>query len=277
MATDGILTGEGVLLDARPASFATRLLAGAARPRWCSASCSFGVTVAAGALGAEVGAAGRPGAARRGARASSPSWSPRPSRPSAGAARSASSRPASASCATTAARSGSGRRWSGRSSASASCGSPLGSVALLTSLLNDQGKRVGDILAGTYAVRVRGAARTLPPRHHAAAARGLGARGRHAPPAGRPRPVGAAVPRPGRRRCTRRHGSRSGRRLADEVARYVAPPPPPGTHPEAFLAAVLAERRDREFAAAAAATGQRDAAESALLHRLPHGVPDPVD
>src|SRR5919112_957635 len=30
----------------------------------------------------------------------------------------------------------------------------LGAVALITSMLNDRGKRVGDLLAGTYAVRV---------------------------------------------------------------------------------------------------------------------------
>ena len=33
------------------------------------------------------------------------------------------------------------------------------------------------------------------------------------------------------------------------MERYVNPLPPPGTHPEAFLAAVLTERRDREFLA----------------------------
>ncbi len=39
-----------------------------------------------------------------------------------------------------------------------------------------------------------------------------------------------------------------GTRLADEVSRYVAPLPPPGTPPEAFLAAVVAARRDRDAA-----------------------------
>jgi hypothetical protein len=67
-------------------------------------------------------------------------------------------------------------------------------------------------------------------------------------------------------------------RLADDLAGriepYVAPGPPPGTHPEAFLHAVLAERRERELGA-----GQRErkrAQEQAeLLHRLPFAVADP--
>ena len=39
-----------------------------------------------------------------------------------------------------------------------------------------------------------------------------------------------------------------GTRLADQVSRYVAPPPPAGTPPEAYLAAVIASRRERDQA-----------------------------
>src|SRR5690606_38898174 len=39
-----------------------------------------------------------------------------------------------------------------------------------------------------------------------------------------------------------------GRQLAARVEPLVAPPPPWGTHPERFLAAVLVARRDREYA-----------------------------
>ena len=39
-----------------------------------------------------------------------------------------------------------------------------------------------------------------------------------------------------------------GVRLADQVSEYVAPPPPPGTPPEAYLAAVIASRRERDQA-----------------------------
>src|SRR3712207_4002260 len=52
--TEGILTGEGVLLDARPASFATRLLAGLLDVV-VLAAVLIGVGVVGGALGAEVG------------------------------------------------------------------------------------------------------------------------------------------------------------------------------------------------------------------------------
>jgi hypothetical protein len=39
-----------------------------------------------------------------------------------------------------------------------------------------------------------------------------------------------------------------GTRLADQVSQYVAPAPPPGTPPEAYLAAVIASRRERDQA-----------------------------
>jgi hypothetical protein len=68
--------------------------------------------------------------------------------------------------------------------------------------------------------------------------------------------------------------ARLGDDLAGQIERYVAPGPPPGTHPEAFLHAVLAERRERELVA-----GQRERKraeeQSELLHRLPFAVPDP--
>ena len=40
---------------------------------------------------------------------------------------------------------------------------------------------------------------------------------------------------------------RLGMELASQVQGYVSPPPPAGTHPERFLAAVLTERRNREL------------------------------
>jgi uncharacterized RDD family membrane protein YckC len=150
-----------------------------------------------------------------------------------------------------------------------------GSIALLTSLVHPQGKRVGDLLAGTYAVRVRGGQRALPPIMmppelaawaHAADIRrlpdGLALSARQL--LGR-----AATLHPGSR-------VRLGLELAGQVEIYVAPGPPPGTHPERFLAAVLAERRDREYARAVDAARTAEA-ESRLVHRLPHAVPDPAD
>ena len=151
----------------------------------------------------------------------------------------------------------------------------LGSVALITSIVHPQGKRVGDILAGTYAVRVRGAAKVrttvgMPPM--------LAGWAQAADVARLPDGLALAV-RQFLVRATRLHPASRvalGSRLTAEVARFVNPGPPPGTHPEAFLAAVLAERRRRELDAQLRADA-RDAADAQLLHRLPHGVPDPVD
>lgn len=149
----------------------------------------------------------------------------------------------------------------------------FGSVALIASLVHPQGKRLGDLVAGTYAIRLRGGQQALPPVHmpphlaawaHAADIRRL--------------PDGLAL---SARQLLGRAASlhpasraRLGMQLAAEVERYVAPGPPPGTHPELFLAAVLAERRDRELARAMVAA-QRAEAEGALVHRLPHAIPDP--
>ena len=149
----------------------------------------------------------------------------------------------------------------------------LGSVALITSMIHPKGKRLGDMVAGTYAVRSRGGQRAMPPVvmppelarwAHDADIRRL--------------PDGVALAaRQLLGRATRLHeGSRVrlGLELASEIERYVAPGPPPGTHPERFIAAVLAERRDREYVRAVRAA-QLARSEGALLHRLPHGVPDP--
>jgi uncharacterized RDD family membrane protein YckC len=150
-----------------------------------------------------------------------------------------------------------------------------GSVALICSIVHPQGKRIGDVLAGTYAVRVRGRApaRTvidMPPQlaswAHTADVRRL--------PDGLALAVRQFLGRTGMLHPASR--VQLGTELAGEVARYVAPSPPPGTHPEYFLAAVLAERREREHAAALR-TDRRAAAESAMLQRLPHAIPDPVD
>lgn len=149
----------------------------------------------------------------------------------------------------------------------------FGSVALICSLVQPQGKRLGDLLAGTYAVRVRGARQRptvlmMPPF--------LAGWATSADVARLPDGLALSV-RQFLGRATRLHpGSRYalGQQLAAEVAHYVAPGPPPGTHPEAFLAAVLCTRRDREYAASTRAAA-RAAHEAALLHRLPHGVPDP--
>lgn len=151
----------------------------------------------------------------------------------------------------------------------------FGCVALIASMVHPQGKRLGDMLAGTYAVRVRGGQRALPPvvmPHelagwaHAADIRRL--------------PDGLAL---SARQLLGRASTlnpesrvRLGMQIAGEMEPYVAPGPPLGTHPERFIAAVLAERRDREYRHRVA-EADRARQEAALVHRLPYAVPDPVD
>lgn len=148
-----------------------------------------------------------------------------------------------------------------------------GGIALIASLVHPKGKRLGDMLAGTYAVRVRGGQQALPPlvMPHELAGWARNADIRRLPD-------GLALSaRQFLGRADRLHTAsrvRLGNQLAAEMERYVAPGPPLGTHPERFVAAVLAERRDREFAHASAAR-RTAAAEAVLLHRLPHAVPDP--
>lgn len=148
-----------------------------------------------------------------------------------------------------------------------------GSVALIASLSNPKGKRLGDMLAGTYAIRVRGGRGWAVPLHmppelamwaHTADMRRL--------------PDGLALAARQLLDRASRLAPASRAQLVDELAAqvetYVAPGPPPGTPGEAFLHAVLHERRDRELA-----LGQREreraTRQAATLHRLPYAVPDP--
>ncbi len=148
----------------------------------------------------------------------------------------------------------------------------FGSVALISSLTNERGKRLGDMLAGTYVVRERSLGlvdlRVQMPHELARWARSADI-GRL--------PDGLAMSlRQFLSQCDKLHeGSRErlGTSLAAETLQWVAPLPPAGTHPERFMAAVLAERRDRELARLnrerAAATRRET-----VLHRLPSGLSD---
>lgn len=134
-----------------------------------------------------------------------------------------------------------------------------GVPAFFSALLTERSKRLGDHAAGTYVVRDR-VRLTLPvpplmppPLRHWAA---------HADIA--PLPTGLALSI--RQLLSRAHDIAPQSRalltaqLADRAAAYVAPPPPPGTPPEAFLAAVIAERRERD--------SRRLAREAELRERL---------
>ncbi|WP_169982825.1 RDD family protein [Microbispora sp. H10836] len=119
-----------------------------------------------------------------------------------------------------------------------------GAPALITSLVNQRGKRLGDLFAGTIVIGER-----TP---------------RQAPPPEMPPPLASwaatlelsglsdDLANTARQYLSRWHqlspGMREemGLRVAGQVSAQVAPPPPPGVPPYAYLAAVLAERRRRE-------------------------------
>jgi len=148
----------------------------------------------------------------------------------------------------------------------------FGGLAFMVSMLNDRGKRVGDYLAGTYVARMRGVRSTLLPLQLPPQLTGWVQRTDI-----RPIPDGLALrvrqflaransfPPPVRHRL--------GLRLAAQVERFVAPAPPPGTHSEYFLAAVLFERRRREQEAFDRSR-PRLAAQLAGIETLPYGIPD---
>lgn len=149
-------------------------------------------------------------------------------------------------------------------------------LAVISSLVSPVGKRLGDLMAGTYVIRERPGGEvpppvTMPP--HLAAWAVTADIGRI------PERLALAC-RGYLGRVASLHAQARGRlgvSLADAVARHVAPPPPPGTLPEHFLAAVLAERTRRELERLArteqlraARTARRDAAPvlSPSSHRL---------
>jgi uncharacterized RDD family membrane protein YckC len=122
-----------------------------------------------------------------------------------------------------------------------------GAGAVICSILSKQGKRVGDVLAGTVVIKERTPARiqTLPPMPAP-----LVTWAQSLELSRLPDDLALAA-----RTYLTRSGTLStrtrdamGQQLADAVAAYVSPPPPPGTPPWAYLAAVLAERRRRSEA-----------------------------
>lgn len=118
--------------------------------------------------------------------------------------------------------------------------------AVCTSVVSKRGKRLGDMLAGTYVVRDRHRSSMAPPLlmppELAGWATGTDLR---ALPGGLSLTARTFL----QRASSMDAGYRShlGLDLASQVQAYVSPPPPAGTHPERFLAAVLTERRNREL------------------------------
>jgi uncharacterized RDD family membrane protein YckC len=147
-----------------------------------------------------------------------------------------------------------------------------GSIALIASAANSRGKRVGDMLAGTYALQTRASsAQHLPlvvPFSLSEWAKVVDIRRL---------PDGLALEaRQFLTRAAALHPSsrrQMGESLSARIAPHVSPLPPDGTHPETLLTAVLAVRRDREYALEVQRL-HADAAQALAVHRLPHGVPD---
>ena len=148
-----------------------------------------------------------------------------------------------------------------------------GGLAFIVSMFNDRGKRLGDFLAGTYVANVRAARSTILPLMMPPELAGW-ARMTDI----RPLPDALALRvRQFLARATQfpppiRH--RLGLRLAAQVELFVSPSPPPFTHPERFLAAVLTERRIREQRAQERLR-PRLSSQLAGIEILPYGIPDP--
>ena len=145
-----------------------------------------------------------------------------------------------------------------------------GIPAVCSCIVTKRGKRLGDLLAGTYVINERSGAMSAPPLIMPPELASWAARTdiRRLPGnlalAGRTFLQRTATLQPAAR-------ARLGADLAARVLPFVAPPPPADTHPERFLAAVLCERRDRELA-----MNLRDRAleerDVLRLERLPYGV-----
>lgn len=122
----------------------------------------------------------------------------------------------------------------------------IGSLALITSFTNRRGKRIGDMLAGTYVIsqgfRPDREALVMPPE--------MAIWAKTAEVAPLPGDLSIAI-RQFLTDCSSmlpQPRAQLGLSLANEAERFVSPPPPWGTHPERFLAALMVVRRDLEYA-----------------------------
>ena len=147
-----------------------------------------------------------------------------------------------------------------------------GSIALIASASNSRGKRVGDMLAGTYALQTRASNA-----QHAPLTVPFSLDGWARVVDIRRLPDGLALEaRQFLTRASALHPSsrrQMGESLSARIAPLVSPLPPEGTHPETFLTAVLAVRRDREYALEIQRL-QADSVQAFAVHQLPHGVSD---
>lgn len=145
-----------------------------------------------------------------------------------------------------------------------------GALAFAASAMNKRGKRLGDMLAGTYSVHDRNDAKDaapliMPPE--------LRSWAREADLRELPGNL-ALVARTFLQRASTTDPAarlRVGTQLAAQVEPFVSPPPPPNTNPERFLAAVLVERRNREYFLALRDV-EADKTSQNKLHTLPYDL-----
>ncbi|GAA4916129.1 RDD family protein [Nesterenkonia rhizosphaerae] len=151
----------------------------------------------------------------------------------------------------------------------------LGLLPLITAMFTQRGKRLGDVLAGTYAIRTRHpnvAPMMLPVPQHMASWTQIADIGRipdelAAQAARLLRTVERATARGGKGANMPALTATAGR-LADEMLPYVSPLPPTSSALE-FLAAVMAERRNREYQKLMREL-QRQAPLQQRIHALPY-------
>ncbi len=133
----------------------------------------------------------------------------------------------------------------------------LDPVALITSLASAKGKRLGDLFAGTYVISERVPKRKNLRPEFAMVPPPLAGWARQLELSGLSDTDAEAAGSYLRRFYDLQPAARDalGLRLAATVAARVSPPPQPGTPPAAFLAAVLAVRRERDWARLAGQQG----------------------
>jgi uncharacterized RDD family membrane protein YckC len=126
----------------------------------------------------------------------------------------------------------------------------LAPVGLLTSLISERGKRVGDVFAGTHVIQERMPYRQALPPVFAMVPPPLAAWAQSVQVASLSDQTADAAGSYLRRFAELSPEAREtvGVMLARAVSEQVTPPPPPGTPPAAYLSAVLAVRRERELA-----------------------------
>jgi uncharacterized RDD family membrane protein YckC len=153
-------------------------------------------------------------------------------------------------------------------------GAPIG---LILSMVSPKGKRLGDMFAGTYVIQERAPRRPDLPPALAVVPPPLLGWAQVAEISRLSDQNAEAASSYLRRLYELRPAARDelGLRIATAVASQVSPPPPPGTPPAAYLAAVLAIRRDREFARLARQQSATPGAPPPGAWAQPSGGPQP--